>query len=485
MCSAVFEAAVKTILKEERNIPMSEKSELELMKEQLFYNQKNGYDRIPKEEISDLENYCSRYIGFMNLAKTERECVTESVKLAEAAGFVPFVPGMELKPGTKIYRNNRGKALTLAVIGKKSAAEGVNIVASHIDSPRIDLKPNPLYEDSEMAFFKTHYYGGIKKYQWPTVPLELRGVVALKDGSVLDVCFGADKNEPVLVITDLLIHLAGDQMKKSLAEGIAGEALNVLLGSKPLEGEGSDRVKLAVMSILNKKYGIVEEDFMSAELSLVPAFEARAVGLDGSFIGAYGHDDRVCAYAALEGLLAIGVPEKTAVVTLADKEEIGSMGVSGMESKEFDTFIEDICDAQGVNAGHCFRNSACLSCDVSNAYDPNYPEVSDRRNNAKVNYGINICKYTGSRGKSGSSDASAEFMAKVRKLLDDGNVVWQTGELGKVDQGGGGTVAMIMANKNIDTVDVGVPVLSMHAPWEVVAKLDAYMNFKAAKVFFE
>ncbi len=464
---------------------MSEKSELELMKEKLFYNQKNGYDRLPREEMAQLEEYSSRYIDFMNNSKTERDCVAQTIKMAEAAGFVPFEDGMELKPGTKIYRNNRGKAVTLAVIGEKSAAEGVNIVASHIDSPRLDLKPNPLYEDSEMAFFKTHYYGGIKKYQWPTVPLELRGVVALKDGSVIDVSFGADKNEPVLVITDLLVHLAGDQMKKPLSEGIAGEALNVLLGSVPVDGEGSDRVKLAVMSILNKKYGIVEEDFLSAELTLVPAFEARAVGFDGSFIGAYGHDDRVCAYAALEGLLDIGTPEKTAVVTLADKEEIGSMGVSGMESREFDTFMEDICNAQGVNAAHCLRKSTCLSCDVTNAYDPNYPEVSDRRNNSKANYGICVCKYTGARGKSGSSDASAELMAQIRRLFDDNDVYWQTGELGKVDQGGGGTVAMIMANRNIDTVDVGVPVFSMHAPWEVIAKMDAYMNFKGAKVFFE
>ena len=348
----------------------------------------------------------------------------------------------------------------------------------------MDLKPNPLYEDSEIAYFKTHYYGGIKKYQWVTIPLALHGVVYRKDGSVVTVTIGEDDTDPILYISDLLIHLSGDQMKKPLAEGIVGEQLNVILGTEPLSGEGSDLVKLHIMKLLNEKYGLIEEDFLSAELTIVPAGKSREVGLDRSLLGAYGHDDRVCAYAEMEPLFEMGIPTHTAVCVLADKEEIGSVGISGMQSQAFEYFMELICDTQNVSVAQCFANSFCLSADVSNAFDPNWPETCDRRNNSKLNYGVSICKYTGSRGKGGASDASAEAMGHVRTTLDNAGVLWQIATLGKVDQGGGGTVAAYMANRNIVTVDAGVPVLSMHAPLELVSKLDCYMTMLACKAIY-
>ena len=391
---------------------------------------------------------------------------------------------MEAKPGDKIYYNNRGKAIALAVIGTESLAKGSNICAAHVDSPRMDLKPNPLYEDAEIAYFKTHYYGGIKKYQWPTVELALHGVVCRKDGTTVNITIGEDAEDPILMISDLLPHLAADQMQKTAAQVIAGEQLNVILGTEPLEGEGSDLVKLHIMKILNEKYGIVESDFLSAELNVVPAAKCREVGLDRSLISAYGHDDRVCAYAELEALFTIPTPTKTAVCILADKEEIGSVGVSGMQSAYFEHFMGGLCDAQGVKLEDCFANSFCLSADVSNALDPNFPEVSERRNNSQLNYGISICKYTGVRGKGGASDASAEVMRHIRKTFDDAGVIWQIATLGKVDQGGGGTVAAYMANRNIVTVDAGVPVIAMHAPIEVVSKLDCYETYLACKAIY-
>ena len=374
----------------------------------------------------------------------------------------------------------------LAHIGKKSLAEGTQIAAAHIDSPRLDLKPNPLYEESELAYFKTHYYGGLRKYQWVTIPLELRGVVALKDGTSVAVNIGADDGDAKLVITDLLPHLGQEQSKKPLAEAVPGETLNLLLGSRPIgDEEDTGRVKLAVMKLLHEKYGITEDDFTSAELEAVPAVKACDIGLDRSMIGAYGHDDRVCGYAALKALLDLEeTPEKTAVCVLADKEEIGSDGVTGMQSAAFDTFMEDLCDAQEVPVRVCFEKSFCLSADVTAAYDPDYAEVYEKRNAALINYGIGLCKYTGARGKSGASDADAETVAYVRRLFDDANVIWQIAELGKVDAGGGGTVAMYMANRNITTLDAGVPVLSMHAPFEVVAKLDCYETYKGMKAVF-
>ena len=459
--------------------------ERKTQREKLLSQRKNGYDRVPAQEIPAMERYCSLYKTFLHQGKTERECARVAVELAEKAGFKPYERGMALKPGDRIYRVNRGKSVMLAVIGKQSLEKGAQIVAAHIDSPRLDLKPNPLYEDSELAFFKTHYYGGIRKYQWVTIPLELHGVVAKKDGTVVEVRLGEDQ-EPKFVITDLLPHLGGEQGKKPLNEAVPGESLNILLGSCPSgEEDEKDRVKMQILEKLYEKYGITEDDFTSAELEAVPAAAPTDIGLDASLIGAYGHDDRVCGFAALQGILELAEPEKTAVCMLADKEEIGSMGVTGMQSAAFDTFLHDLCDGQGVPLRACYENSFCLSCDVTAAYDPNVPEVFEKRNAAFVNYGVGLCKYTGARGKSGASDASAETVAYVRRVLDEADVLWHISELGKVDAGGGGTVAMYMANRNIATLDAGVPVLSMHAPFETVAKLDCYMTYKACKAIYE
>ena len=462
---------------------MDEKKEptlLQQRKKDLFFSPTNGYDRLAPGEEEDIQAYCAGYKTFLDEGKTERECVDYAIGLAEAAGFRPLVRGEKLRPGDKVYRNNRGKSLLLAVIGQESLNQGAVIGAAHIDSPRLDLKQNPLYEEKEMAYCKTHYYGGIKKYQWTTVPLALHGVVYKKNGEVITVTIGEKDTDPVLCVSDLLIHLSGDQMKKTLAEGIAGEQLNVIMGTIPLpDDDGADRVKLAVLNLLHETYGIIEEDFLSAELTIVPAGKCREVGLDRSLLGAYGHDDRVCSYAALAPLLAMGTPAKTAVCVLADKEEIGSVGVSGMQSYCFETFVRDLCDAQGASLDRCFENAFCLSADVTNAFDPNFAETCDKRNNSRLNYGVGICKYTGSRGKGGASDASAEAMGYVRSLFENAGVMWQAATLGKVDQGGGGTVAAYMANRNIVTVDAGVPVLCMHAPWELVSKFDCYMTMKA------
>ena len=454
------------------------------LRDSLLFAPKNGYTTLTAEQRIEMNAYCKRYAAFMDACKTERESVNWTIAAAERNGFRPLVPGMTLNPGDKVYKNNRNKSILLAVIGSKSLNEGANICAAHVDSPRMDLKPMPLYEDSELAFLKTHYYGGIKKYQWPTVPLALHGVVCKTDGTTISVTIGEDDSDPVLMVTDLLIHLSADQMKKTLAEGIVAEQLNVLIGSEPIEGEGSDLVKLNVMKLLNEKYGFAEADFRSAELTVVPAGKCRDVGLDRSLMGAYGHDDRVCAYAQIDSLMSIGTPEHTAVCILADKEEIGSVGVSGMQSQAFDTFMQDLCDATGASLNRCFENSFCLSADVTNAFDPNFAETCDKRNNSMLNYGVAIAKYTGARGKSGASDASAEAMCHMRRLLEDANICWQTATMGKVDQGGGGTVAAYMANRNIVTVDAGVPVLCMHAPMEIVSKLDCYMTMLACKAIY-
>ena len=454
------------------------------LRESLLYAPKNGYSEYTPEKREAMNEYCKRYAAFMDACKTEREATAWATKAAEAHGFKPAVPSMEVKPGDRIYMNNRGKSFLIAVIGTEPMSEGANICAAHVDSPRLDLKPQPLYEDSEIAYFKTHYYGGIKKYQWTCVPLAIHGVVCKKDGSEVTVTIGEDENDPILVVSDLLIHLAADQMKKTLAEGITGEQLNVILGTEPLEGEGSDLVKLNIMRLLNEKYGMVEGDFRTAELTVVPAGKCREVGLDRSLLGAYGHDDRVCAYAELEPILDLPTPKHTAVCILADKEEIGSVGISGMQSHAFEYFMEILCDGQGVKLSQCFANSFCLSADVSNAFDPNFAETCDRRNNSALNYGVSICKYTGARGKSGASDASAEAMQHVRSTLDAAGVKWQIATLGKVDQGGGGTVAAYMANRNIVTVDAGVPVLSMHAPMELVSKLDCYETMLACRAIY-
>ena len=464
---------------------MSESKETAELKKALFYEQKNGYDLIDVKERLALEKYCEEYKAFLNDSRTEREAVENAIAEAEALGFVPFTPGMELTPGMKLYRSNRGKALLLAVVGKKPLSAGCTVAAAHVDSPRLDLKPLPLYEDGEMAYFKTHYYGGIKKYQWVTIPLELHGVVALKNGETVKVSIGRDADDPQFVITDLLIHLAADQMQKKASEVIPGENLNVLLGSVPYAGEEKDRVKLAIMSLLNDRYGITEEDFLSAEIEIVPGMEVRDIGLDRSLIGGYGHDDRVCAYAELKALFDLKTPEKTAVCILADKEEIGSTGSTGMQSEAFDCFMADLCASQNVEVRRCLEQSLCISADVCNALDPIYPEVSEKRNNAKINYGVGISKYTGARGKSGTNDADAETVGALRAMFERAGVVWQMAELGKVDQGGGGTVAMYMGKRNISTIDAGVPVLSMHAPFEVVSKFDCYMTYKAVKAVYE
>lgn len=463
----------------------TEKVSVYKMSKELFFKQKHISDIASDAEKAAAAEYAKGYMEFLDAGKTERECVAYAVKEAEKRGFKPFVPGMEIKAGDKIYRNNRGKSMILAVIGEESLENGCQIAGAHVDSPRLDLKQLPLYEDSEMALFKTHYYGGIKKYQWTTIPLALHGVVIKADGTSVTVNIGEDENDPVFLVTDLLPHLGADQMKKTLADAFSGENLNILIGSTPISGEGDSRVKENVLTILSEKYGICEEDFISAELTAVPAYKAKFVGLDRSLIGAYGHDDRSCAYAELKAIFDIGTPKKTAVCILSDKEEVGSDGVSGMQSSDFEYFMEELCDAQGVKLRRCFEKSFCLSADVCNAFDPNFPEVSEKRNNAKINYGLGILKFTGARGKSGSSDASAEVVSYVRRLFAENGVVWQMAELGKVDQGGGGTIAKFMANRNIDTIDAGVPVLSMHAPYETVSVFDCYMTYKGVKAVYE
>lgn len=447
---------------------------------ELFYEPKNGYETMSADGREAMDAYCEDYKRFLNDSRTERECVRNAIELAKQQGFVEFVPGMELKPGDRIYCSNRGKALMLAVMGEKPMSEGMTLAAAHVDSPRLDLKQLPLYEDNELAFLKTHYYGGIKKYQWTAIPLELHGTVVTAAGETIDVVIGRDPSDPQLMVSDLLPHLAGEQMGKKLGDAIKAESMNILAGSVPYDDDGKDRVKLAVMSILNSQYGITEEDLISAELYAVPAFEVRDIGLDRSLIGGYGHDDRVCAYAELRALFDLkGAPNRTAVCILADKEETGSDGVSGMKSQAFEWFAGKLCKATGSDIDDCFANSICISADVTAAFDPNYPEVSEKRNAAKLNYGVGLHKFTGSRGKSGTNDAPAELVAYMRRVLNAEGVQWQMCELGKVDQGGGGTVAMYMGNRNIDTIDAGVPVISMHAPFEVVAKYDCYMTYRA------
>lgn len=459
---------------------MSEKSPVETLKETLYYDPKHASQTLSADEVAKADAYCDGYKAYLDAGKTERECVSEAVRLAEKAGFVPFDRTASLKAGDKVYFNNRGKSLILAVIGTRPLTDGVSIAAAHIDSPRLDLKPNPLYEDKQLAYFDTHYYGGIKKYQWAAIPLSLHGVIIRKDGSTVNVCVGEDDNDPIFCVTDLLPHLGDEQMKRPASQIIKGEDLNLLIGSRPFnDEEGSDMVKLNIMNILHEKYGIVESDFLSAELEIVPAFKARDLGFDRSMIAAYGHDDRVCAYPALTAVLATENPEYTAISVLVDKEEIGSDGTTGMQSAFLPYFIDDLAAIFGMEGRHVLTNSLCLSADVNAALDPIYPEVMEARNCAYLNKGVTLTKYTGARGKSGTSDASAEVMGVVRRMMDDNQVVWQVGELGKVDAGGGGTVAKYVANLNVDTVDLGVPVLSMHAPYEVVSKLDVWAAHRA------
>lgn len=456
------------------------------LKEKLFYEKKNGLLKADENTLEKMQEYCEGYKDYLNKAKTEREAVKAAIEMAKTKGFVQFEIGKTYKAGDKVYFNNRGKTVAFAVIGEQTADKGLNITAAHVDSPRIDLKPNPLYEELELALFKTHYYGGIKKYQWTALPLALHGVFAKKDGSVVEVSLGENDNEPKFVINDLLPHLSREQSKRTLSDGIRGEELNILVGSMPFKSdEGSELVKLNILKLLNEKYGVTEEDFLSAELEMVPALKASDIGFDRSLIGSYGQDDRVCAYPALTAILDVKAPQKTAVAILTDKEEIGSDGNTGLKSDFLTHVIHDISVMQGCDETVAKRNSKCLSADVNAGTDPTFQDVMERRNASYLNYGVVVTKYTGGGGKSSTSDASAEYVAQIRAMLDNAGIIWQTGELGKVDAGGGGTVAMYVANLGIDVVDLGVPVLSMHAPFETTAKLDVYMCYRAMYEFMK
>lgn len=460
------------------------KETIKEMKEKLFLKKKHALYNMTDEQLAECDSFCEDYKKFMDAAKIEREAVIYSIDFLKENGYVEYQKGMKLNPGDKIYSNNRGKALMIAVIGSAPISDGVRLCVAHIDSPRLDLKQNPLYEDKELALFKTHYYGGIKKYQWTAIPLALHGMICKADGTEVSVSIGEDEGDPVFCITDLLPHLANAQMAKPLARGITGEQLNILIGSRPFkDDEESGAVKLNIMNILYEKYGITEADFISSELEAVPAFKAKDIGFDRSMIGAYGHDDKVCAYTALRATVECNNPVHTVVTVLADKEETGSEGNTGLCSSYLEYFIYDIAEALGSDGRTVLSASECLSADVNAAFDPTFPEVNERNNCSYINKGVVITKYTGSRGKSGTSDASAEFTGKIRRLMNENNVIWQTGELGKVDEGGGGTVAAYIANLNVDTIDLGVPVLSMHAPYEIVSKIDTYMAYKAFSVF--
>ncbi len=446
----------------------------------------NSWEKLENNKVMD---FCDGYIDYLNLSKTERLAVENSVKLAEEAGFVPFESKSSLKCGDRVYYINRGKNVVLAVIGTNPIEDGTSIVAAHIDSPRLDLKPNPLYEDSNMALFKTHYYGGIKKYQWTAIPLSLIGVVVKADGSVINVNIGENEGDPVFTVTDLLPHLAQEQMVKKLSEAFTGEDLNILIGSKPTSGE-KDKYKENIANILKEKYNIDEDDFASAELEAVPGFKAVSVGLDRSMVGSYGQDDRVCAYTALKAILETTAPSRTSICFLADKEEIGSMGNTGMQSRFFENFLAEMIykikgEFSDLYLRRCLSSSICLSSDVAAAMDPNYKSVSEPMNCAYLGHGIAICKYTGARGKSSTSDACAEYVGLIRKILTENNVDWQICELGRVDLGGGGTVAQYIANLDVDTIDMGVGLLSMHSPFEIASKADIYSAYLAYKAFYD
>ena len=443
-----------------------------------------------KKEVFD---FCEEYKNFMSCCKTERECVSRMVDLAVKAGYENLeeviASGKELKPGDKVYANNMGKTLAMYIIGEEPMEKGMRILGAHVDSPRLDLKQNPLYEDTELALLDTHYYGGVKKYQWVTLPMALHGVVVKKNGEIVQVSIGEKAEEPVVGISDLLIHLSGKQMQKSASEVVEGEKLNVLIGSIPLEDQEEEPVKAQILQILKESYGIEEEDFLSAELEVVPAGAARDYGLDKSMVMAYGHDDRVCAYPSFMAMLAQDKVKYTSVCLLVDKEEIGSVGATGMESRFFENTTAEVMNAAGqyseLSLRRALKNSMMLSSDVSAAFDPNYPEVMEKKNSAYLGHGITFNKYTGSRGKSGSNDANPEYIAKLRKVMEENHVAFQTAELGKVDQGGGGTIAYILANYDMEVIDCGVAVLNMHAPWEIASKVDIYEAYRGYCVFLK
>ena len=458
------------------------------LKEKLFDKKENGWKKVNDEEKKKIFEYSKGYMDFLNKAKTEREFVKNAKELADKNGFKDIMEFNTLKPGDKVYFVNRNKSMYLAIIGTESIENGLHIIGSHVDSPRLDLKPNPLYEDTEMAYFKTHYYGGIKKYQWTTIPLSIHGTIVKTNGEKIDICIGEDENDPIFTITDLLPHLAQDQMEKKLKNGIDGEDLNLLIGSIPYDEKGKDQVKLNILNILNQKYGITEADLTSTEIELVPAFKARSLGVDESMVAGYGQDDKVCAYTSLSAMMELEDVKNTAICILSDKEEIGSMGNTGMESHMFDFFISEILNKLGVNRPNLLDKVFCfskmLSSDVDAGFDPIYASVSDKTNAGFLGKGISLNKYTGARGKSGASDANAEYVAWVRNVLEKNDISYQIAELGKVDVGGGGTIAYIIANKGADVIDCGVPVLSMHAPYEVTSKFDIYSAYKTYKAFW-
>ena len=468
---------------------MSEKTQGEELKERLFNTKKNGWENTSDEEKEKIFNYCQGYMDFLNRSKTEREIVKNAEQMARERGYRDISEFESLNPGDKVYYVNRGKNLFLAVIGTESIENGVNIIGSHADSPRLDLKPNPLYEDKEFAYFKTHYYGGIKKYQWTAIPLSMHGVIVKTNGETVEVNIGENENDPIFTITDLLPHLAQDQMQKKLKDGVEGENLNLLIGSIPYkDNKISEKVKLNILDILNRKYGITEKDFISAEIELVPAFKCRSLGFDESLIAGYGQDDKVCVYTSLTAILGIENPRKTAVCLLADKEEIGSMGNTGMESNVFSTFLSEILNKLNINRPNLLDkvlcNSKMLSADVDAGLDPIYTSVADLNNACYLNRGVGMNKYTGVAGKANASDANAEFLAYIRNIFESNDVDYQMAELGKVDKGGGGTIAYILANKGVDVVDCGVGVLSMHAPYEVTSKYDVYQAYKGYMAFY-
>ena len=443
-----------------------------------------------KKEIFD---FCGAYKEFMSRCKTERECITEMINMARKAGYRDLdeitAQGIELKPGDKVYANNMGKTLAMYIVGQEPMEKGMRILGAHVDSPRLDLKQNPLYEDTELAMMDTHYYGGVKKYQWVTLPMALHGVVVKKDGEVVQVVIGEKEDDPVVGISDLLIHLSGKQMQKNAAEVVEGENLDVLVGSIPLTDEEKEPVKAQILELLKEQYGIEEEDFLSAELEVVPAGPAKDYGLDRSMIMAYGHDDRVCAYPSFMAMLAQDKVEYTSVCLLVDKEEIGSVGATGMQSRFFENTTAEVMNAAGqyseLSLRRALKNSMMLSSDVSAAFDPNYPEVMEKKNSAYLGHGITFNKYTGSRGKSGSNDANPEYIARLRKVMEENQVAFQTAELGKVDQGGGGTIAYILANYNMEVIDCGVAVLNMHSPWEIASKVDIYEAYRGYCAFLK
>lgn len=462
----------------------------EELKDKLFNKKENGWKDLNDEEKNKIFEFSNNYMKFLNISKTEREFIKNAKKLADENGYKDIMEFDSLKPGDKIYFINREKSMYLAIIGTEPIENGLHIIGSHVDSPRLDLKPNPLCEDTELAYFKTHYYGGIKKYQWTTIPLAIHGRIVKPNGEKIDICIGEDSADPIFTITDLLPHLAQDQMQKKLKDGIDGEDLKLLVGSIPFGNEkGTDLVKLNILNILNQKYGITEADLSSSEIELVPEFKARSLGFDSGLIAAYGQDDKVCAYTSLMAMMELDNVKNTAVCILSDKEEIGSMGNTGMESHMFDLFVSEILNKIGVNKPNLLDRVFCfskmLSSDVDAGYDPIYASVSDRENAGFLGKGISLNKYTGARGKSGASDANAEYVAWIRSLLEKNDIKYQIAELGKVDIGGGGTIAYIIANKGADVIDLGVPVLSMHAPYEVTSKYDVYSAYRTYKAFWQ